>query len=51
MITASITVMGKRINTGDGQDLQIPCTNLFKQEKKDIEVLKKTVELVPFIIV
>ena len=51
MNTASITVTGKRVKFGDGQDLQISCTFLFKGEEKYIEVLKKTVQLVPFIIV
>ena len=37
-------------NFGDGQGLQVPCTNLFKGEEKYSEVLKP-VELVPFIIV
>ena len=51
MNTASITVKGERVKFGDGQDLQISCTFLFKGEEKYIEVLKKTVQLVPFIIV
>ena len=40
-----------RVNFEDGQGLKIPCTILFKGEEKYIEVLKKTVELLPFIIV
>ena len=47
MNTASITVMGKRVNFGDGQGLQIPCTILFKGEEKYIEVLKKQLNLYP----
>ena len=49
--TASIIVTGKWVNFGDGQGLQIPCTILFKGEEKYVEVLKKAVELVAFIIV
>ena len=45
--TASITVTEKRVNFGDGQGLQIPCTNLFKGEEKYIEVLKKQLHLYP----
>ena len=41
MNTASITVTGKRVNFGDGQGLQVPCTNLFKGEEIYFEVLKK----------
>ena len=41
MNTASITVTGKRFNFGDGQGLQVPCTNLFKGEEIYFEVLKK----------
>ena len=37
----SNTVTGKRVNLGDGQGLQIPCTILFKGEEKYIEILKK----------
>ena len=37
MNTASITVIGKRVNSGDGQGLQIPCTILFKGEGKYIK--------------
>ena len=47
MNTASITVTGKRVNFGDGQGLQIPCTILFKGEEKYIEVLKKQLNLYP----
>ena len=39
--SATITVTGKRVNLGDGQGLQIPCTILFKGEEKYIEILKK----------
>ena len=46
--TASITVTGKRINSGDGQGLKMFCTILFKGEEKYIGVLKITVELVSF---
>ena len=49
--TASIIVTGKWVNFGDGQGLKIPCTILFKGEEKYVEVLKKAVELVAFIIV
>ena len=51
MNTASITVTGKSVNSGDGQGLQIPFTILFEGEEKYTEVLKKIVELVPFIMV
>ena len=47
MNTASITVTGKRVNFGDEQGLQIPCTILFKGEKKHIEVLKKQLNWYP----
>ena len=47
MNTASITVTRKRVNFGDGQGLQIPCTILFKGEEKYIEVLKKQLNLYP----
>ena len=47
MNTASITATGKRINFGDGQGFQIPCTILFKGEEKYIEVLKKHLNLYP----
>ena len=40
--TASITVTGKRVNFGDGQGLQIPCTTFLKREEKYIEVLKNS---------
>ena len=46
-----ITVPGKSVNFGNGQGLQIPYTILFKREEIYIEVLKITVELVPFIII
>ena len=45
MNIAGITITGKRVNFGDGQGLPIPYAILFKGEEK------KTVELVPFIIV
>ena len=51
MNSASITVTGKRVNSGDQQDLQIPFTILFEGEEKYIEILKKIVELVPFTMV
>ena len=38
MNTASITVTRKRVNFGDVQGLQIPCTILPKGEEKYIEV-------------
>ena len=38
MNTASITVKRKSVNFRDGQDLQIPCTVLFKGEEEYIEV-------------
>ena len=47
MNTASITVAGKRVNSGDGRRLQIPCTLLFKGEEKYTEVLKKQLNLYP----
>ena len=47
MNTASITVTGKRVNFGDGQGLQIPCTIFFKGEEKCNEVLEKTANLYP----
>ena len=47
MNTANITVIGKRVNFGDGQGLQIPCTILFKKEEKYIEVLIKQLDLYP----
>ena len=47
MSTACITVTGKRVNSGDGQGLQIPRTILFKGEEKYIEVLKKQFNLYP----
>ena len=47
MNTANITVTGKRVNLGDGQGLQIPCTILFPGEEKYIEVLKKQLNLHP----
>ena len=51
MNTASVTVTEEKVNFGDTQGLQIPCTILFTKEEKYIELKKKTVELVPFIIV
>ena len=42
MNTASITVMGKRVNFGDGQGLQISCTILFKGVEKHIKVIKSS---------
>ena len=51
MNTASVTVTEEKVNFGDTQGLQIPCTILFMKEEKYIELKKKTVELVPFIIV
>ena len=36
--TASVTVTRKRVNVGDGQGLQIPCTILFKEEEKYIKL-------------
>ena len=47
MNTASVIFTEKRVNFGDGQGLQIPCTNLFKGEEKYIEVLKKQLHLYP----
>ena len=47
MNTANITVTGKRVNLGDGQGFQIPCTILFPGEEKYIEVLKKQLNLHP----
>ena len=47
MNTGCITVRGKRVNFGDGQDLQIPSTILFKGEEKYIEVLKNQLNLYP----
>ena len=47
MNIASITVTGKRVNFGDRQDLNIPCTILFKREEKYIEVIKKQSNLYP----
>ena len=41
MKPARITVAGKRVNFGDGQSLQIPCTILFKGEEIYIEVLRQ----------
>ena len=46
MNTASITATGKRVDSGDGQRLQILCTILF-MGKKYIEVLKKYLNLFP----
>ena len=43
----SITVTGKRVNVGDGQGLQIPCTIFFKGEEKYIAVLKEQLNLYP----
>ena len=40
-----ITVTGKRVNFGDGQGLQIPCTISFKGGGKYIEGLKKQLNL------
>ena len=45
--TANIIVTGKRVNLGDGQGLQIPCTILFPGEEKYTEVLKKQLNLHP----
>ena len=45
MNTARIPVTGKRVNFGDGQGLQIPCTILFKRDDKYIEVLEKQLNL------
>ena len=47
MNTASITIKGERVNFGNGQGWQIPCTILFKREEKHIEVLKKLLNLYP----
>ena len=47
MNTGCITVRGKRVNFGDGQDLQIPSTILFKGEEKYIELLKNQLNLYP----
>ena len=51
MNTGCITVAGKKVNFGEGQSLQISCTILFKEEESILKFKKKTVELVPFIIV
>ena len=45
--TGCITVTWKRVNFGEGQALQIPCTILFKGEEKYIEVLKNQLNLYP----
>ena len=47
MNTGCITVTGQRVDFGDGQELQIPCTILFKEEEKYIEVLKNQLNLYP----
>ena len=47
MNTGFITVTGKRFNFGEGQDLQISCSSLFKGEEKYIEVLKEQLNLYP----
>ena len=47
MNTGCITVTGQGVNFGDGQDLQIPSTILFKGEEKYIEVLKNQLNLYP----
>ena len=51
MNAARITDTGKTVNFGNGQGMHIPCIILFKREKIYIEVLKRTVKPVPFIIV
>ena len=51
MNAARITDTGKTVNFGNGQGMHIPCIILFKREKIFIEVLKRTVKPVPFIIV
>ena len=43
--TANNNVTGKRLNFGDGQGLQIPCTISFKGREKYIEILKKQFNL------
>ena len=49
LLTKSIKLQWdvKRVNFGDGQGLQIPCTIFFKGEEKCIEVLEKTANLYP----
>lgn len=44
---ANITVTGKRVNLGDREGLQIPCTISFQGEEKYIEILKKQLNLCP----
>ena len=46
-IFANITVTGKRVNLGDREGLQIPCTISFQGEEKYIEILKKQLNLCP----
>ena len=41
MNTASVTVTEEKVNFGDTQGLQIPCTILFMKEEKYIELKKK----------
>ena len=38
--TCQVEVRGKRVNLGDGQGLQVPCTFQFSGEEKYIEILK-----------
>ena len=44
---ANITVTGKRVNLGDREGLQIPCTISFQGEEKYIQILKKQLNLCP----
>ena len=47
MNTGCITVVGKKVNFGDGQSLQIPCTILFKEEENILKFKKKQLNLYP----
>ena len=47
MNTASVTVTEEKVNFGDTQGLQIPCTILFTKEEKYIELKKKQWNLCP----
>lgn len=43
----NIAVTGKRVNLGDGEGLQIPCTISFQGEEKYLEILKIQLNLCP----
>lgn len=44
---ANISDTGKRVNLGDGEGLQIPCTITFEGEEKYLDILKRELNSCP----